>query len=132
MSIEDAVVPANRPSFDLGDHVRLPLAVADSLEERQAGGRRRCRVVEGEEVAANVDGALDLEAVAEDVARAGMEVASPGDLIGAPGARVLAAGVEQDRVLLTEQRHRLACGLDRKSTRLNSSHRIQSRMPSSA
>ena len=110
MSVEDAVVRADRPSFNLGAHVRLPLDVANLLEERQAGGRRRWRVVEGEEVAANVDGALDLEAVAEDVARAGMEVAPPGDLAGAPGARVLAAGVEHDR--------------DRKSTRLNSSHRL--------
>lgn len=94
-SVEDAVVRGDRLSCDFDDHVRFLLAVAGLLEERQAGGR--WRVVEGEAVAADVDGALDLEAVAEDVPRAGMEVAPPGELAGAPGARVLAAGVEQDR-----------------------------------
>ena len=41
-------------------------------------------------------------------------------------------GIMQETQQLSGGRVRLAAGTDRKSTRLNSSHRSQSRMPSSA
>ena len=49
------------------------------------------------------------------------------EVLTAKVAQVLDVGVADDKALIAFQTH-----LDRKSTRLNSSHRLESRMPSSA
>ena len=51
--------------------------------------------------------------------------------LNAPG-RLNVRGADLPLILLLESDERMALKLDRKSTRLNSSHRLESRMPSSA